>query len=196
MLSGLRSRHDARDLLEPAGRAGRHDAVRQGAARAGHLVDHVAGAGDLVVGEEQVLVVVGGRAGDHRDLGVAVDEDLLHVVLELVAREALAAGDVRVPVLLREVGGEHQQLLAVVVAHEMRLAVDDELLLECRGACVGHAGRGGLGTAGGEHRAKDLVHGEKGGRHAGGRRQESAAAQAVLRCELVARSPMRASTRR
>ena len=118
-------------------RLGREDGVGEQAPRARDLVDGRAGRGDLVVAQEIPGLVVEGRAGQQRHLGVAVDEDLLHVVLELVARERFAPAQRRVPVLLGVLGEVEQPVLLEVVAHEVRLVVDDELPRERLGPLVG-----------------------------------------------------------
>ena len=71
-----------------------------------------------------------GAPGQQRHLGVAVDEDLLEVVLELVAGQGVLAPERRVPVLLGVLGEIEQARLVEVVAHEVGLGVDDELLGE------------------------------------------------------------------
>jgi hypothetical protein len=53
--------------------------------------------------------------------------------------------------------------LAIVVAHEMRLAVEDELAGEPTRARLRGAGCGGLGLRGIEKRAEHGVHGQERG---------------------------------
>ena len=149
------------------------------------LVDGRAGRGDLVVAQEIPALVVEGRAGQERDLGVAVHEDLLDVVLELVPGERIGAGQRRVPVLVGVLGEVEQAVLLEVVADEMRLVIDDELPREGLGPPVGHARRLRLGWRHVEQRPEHLVHGEEGRRHAGGARQEPAAVHPVSAPEIV-----------
>ena len=125
--------------------------MREHAARAGDRIHRAARRDDLVVGQEQVERIVDRRAGQQRHLGVAVDEDLLHVVRELHAVERLLVRERRIPELLGELREAGDALLAVVVAHEMRLAIEDELAGEGACAILGHARRGGLGARGVEH---------------------------------------------
>ena len=107
---------------------------------AGRLVDHGARLRYLLVGEQPPGLVVERRSREQRHLGVAVEEDLLQVVLELVAlqghRHILEHAGV--PVLGGVLAEVEQPLLVEVVAHEVRLVVEDELALEPLGAGVGH----------------------------------------------------------
>ena len=67
----------------------------------------------------------------------------------------------RVPELLGELRQASDADIPVVIAHEMRLAVEDELAGERARAFLGHARRGGFGAAGVEQRAEDGVHGDE-----------------------------------
>jgi hypothetical protein len=176
---GLEAGDRVVDLVHPAALLRREDRMAEQAPRVGDPVHSRAGGVDVVVGEEVPVGVVEGRAGQQRHLRIAVDEDLLHVVLELEAREVVLARQRRVPVLLGVLREAEQPLLVEVVAHEVGLDVDDELSRERAGAVGRHAGllrfRGGDVEEVPEH----LVHGEKGGGHPGAARQELAAAEAV-----------------
>ncbi len=181
----LQGRDRAVDDLHPSVLLRREHGVAKQPARSGELVDGMAGGGDLVVGQEIPARVVEGRAREQRHLGVAVDEDLLHVVLELVARQGVLAPQHGVPVLLGVFGEVEEPLLLEVVAHEVRLGIDDELPGQRLRAQVGDTRRGGFGAAHLEDGTEHVVHGEEGRRHAGARGQELAPAQAVLRREIT-----------
>ena len=115
--------------------------------RAGELVHLGARLGLHLVGEEPVARLLGGRARDQRDLGVAVEEDLLEVVLELQILEGLGlARERRVPArLAHRLARAHEALEARVVAQEMRVHVHDELVRQRLRALVRQLGRRGLG---------------------------------------------------
>ena len=173
------------DLLDPPLALRREDGVAEKAARSGDLVDGRARGGDLVVGEEVPGGVVKGRPRQQRDLGVAVDEDLLHIVLELEAGEVVLAREGGIPVLLGVLGQVEQPLLLEVVAHEVRLVVDDELPGQRSGPGVGDARGLRLGRGHLEEGPEDLVHGQEGRGHARAAGQEAPAAQAVAPAEVV-----------
>ena len=127
---GLDGGDAAVHLVHPARALGREDRVAEQAPRAAILLMDCAGHRDLVVAQEIPRLVVEGRAREQRHLRVAVDEDLLDVVLELVAGQRVLAPEGRVPVLLGVLGEVEQAVLVEVVAHEVGLGVDDELLGE------------------------------------------------------------------
>ena len=133
-------------FIHPAGLPGRHHRVGQHAGMPRRLVDHVGGFGDLRVVEEFPGVIIEGRAAQHGYRGIAVEVDLAHVVLEL---HQVHADVVRVQAVLPYVGAFFQEaeeaLLRVVVAHEVGLHVEDELVLEGLGAFGGQGGVGSLG---------------------------------------------------
>ena len=137
------------ERLEPARLARREDGVRHHALGAGLLVDPLARGNRHLVGQEPVLRNVGGRARDQRDLGVAVEEDLLEVVVPLQVLDGLRLVDQRrVPAGLADrLALAHEGLDARVVAQEMRVHVHDELVFERVGALLRHGGRRGLGPA-------------------------------------------------
>src|SRR6185436_4600747 len=114
----------------------------------------------------------------------AVDVDLLHVVGELHAIQRLLVRESRIPELLGELRESGDTHLAVVVAHEVRLAVEDELAREFSGAVLGGAGRGGLGLRRGEYRAEYRVHRQERGRHAGAACKELPTIHAMSRRQL------------
>ena len=164
---GLEGRDRAIHFLHPSLLLRREHGVAQETARTGELVDGHAGGGDLVVGQEVPAGVVEGRAREQRHLGVAVDEDLLDVVLELVPGQVVFAPQLRVPVLFGVLGQIEQALLLEVVADEVRLGVNDELSGERLRAHVGDARCGRFRPAHVEHGTEDVVHREEGGGHAG-----------------------------
>ena len=63
--------------------------------------------------------------------------------------------------------------------------VHDPLVLERRGALLGHGGGRGFRLAHVEDRAIDLVHRDERRRHAGGGLEEAAAIEALLAAEFV-----------
>ena len=152
--------------------------MRQQAPRPGEVVDQLAGLGDLLVGQEPPARVVERRAAQQRHAGVAVVVDLLHEVLELVAGERGHPLQLRVPVLVRELGQVQQLLVVEVVAHEMGLDVEDELAGEALRPRLHQLGLAGLGRRDLEDVAVDLVHGDERRRHAAARAEELPAVQA------------------
>src|SRR5207253_5967006 len=89
-LAGFRlEREPGIELVEPAGLPRREDHVAEQTPRAGLVVDLLARLRHLLVGEEPVLLDVGGSRRDQRDLGIAIEEDLLLVVIELEILDAL-----------------------------------------------------------------------------------------------------------
>jgi hypothetical protein len=76
--------------------------------------------------------------------------------------------------------------LVEIVAHEVGLVVEDELLRQLLGALIGHVLVGGLRLGHVEHRTEHLVHGQEGRRKAGGGLQEGAAVHAVVLAVLLA----------
>src|SRR5204863_3819744 len=153
--------------------------------RVGDAIDGGTPGRDLVVGQQVPGLVVERRAREERHFRVAVHEDLAQVVLELVAREVILAGERGVPVLLGVLREVEQPRLLEVVADEVRLYVDDELSGQRAGALRRHTGLLGLGAGDLEDGAEDVVHGEEGRGHAGAAGQERPAAQAVARTEVV-----------
>jgi len=99
----------------------------------------LAGLGHLLVSQEPILLDVGQRRGDQRDLRVAVEEHLLHVITELqVLDRLLLGGELLVPAGLADRGSHRDEVHdARVVAQEMRMAVDDELRRQPLGALGG-----------------------------------------------------------
>ena len=156
-------------------------------ARAGLVVDLLARVGHLLVGQEPVLLDVGGRRRDQRDLGVAVEEHLLVVVVELQILDGLlVVAELLVPAGLADrlahVDEGHD---AGVVAQEMRVHVHDELVLERVGALLRHRRRRGFGLAHVEQRPVDLVHRDERRGHAGRGLEEPAAVETLLAAEIV-----------
>ena len=178
------------DLLHPPGLLGRDHGMREQPPRAREIVDHVARLDDLLVGQEPPARIVEWRAGEQRDVGVAVVVDLLDEVLEFVPdQRGGIALQRRVPVVGGELGEIQELLLIEVVAHEVGLDIEDELSGQAlrAGSCqLGLAGFGGVDLE--DPATIDLVHGEEGRRHAAARLHELPAAQpepfAVLVGEL------------
>jgi hypothetical protein len=137
--------------------------VREQPLGAGDRGDHVARLGDLVVGEQPPFGVVERRTGEQREVGLAVQIDLLQEVVEPVALQAQTdvLKHLRVPVLGREIAEPEQTLLVEVVADEMALDVEDELARQILGARLCDLQLGGLGLAHLEHLPEHLIHGEE-----------------------------------
>src|SRR5262245_19624889 len=175
------------DLLHPTRLLGRDDGVRQKSPRAGEVVDHLASAHDLLVGKQPPGGIIEGRAGQERDVGVAVVIDLLDVVLEFVANERIGVAlERRIPVLGGELCQIQQFLVVEIVAHEMRLHVENELTAQALRPCPGELGLARLGRVDLEYAgAIDLVHGEKGSGHAAARLHELPAAQSETLAVVV-----------
>ena len=180
--------HGAVEIVEPAGRAGREDCVGEHAAGAGGLVHFLAGRGHHFVGEEPVAGDLRGRAGDQGDLGVAIEEDFLVVVVVLQVLDGLlAAFHLGIPAGVADrLAHFDEGIEARIVAQEMGVAVEDELILERVGALLGEFGSGGFGVGDIEDAAVDLVHGQIGGGHSGGGAEEGAAADALLAGQFAA----------
>ena len=176
------------ERLEPARLTRREDGVRHHALGARFLVDPIARRNRHIVGQEPVLRNVGGRARDQRDLGVAVEEDLLEVVVPLQVLDGLRLVDQRrVPAGFADrLALAHERLDARVVTQEMRVHVHDELVFERIGALLRHGGRRGFRFAHVEDRAEGVVHRHEGRRHAARGLKELAAIQALLAADLVA----------
>ena len=185
---GLQLLDGALHLIHPAGLAGGEDGVAHAAARAARgVVDLLAGVELHLVGEEPIGRLVGRRAADQRDLGVAVEEDLLEPVGVFQAVEALLGGvERRVPAGAADRAAHlHEAHVAGVVAQEMGVDVHDELVAERGGAGLGALRLLRLGAGDAEDGAVDLVHRQEGGGHAGGGGKEAAARAVLLGADLV-----------
>ncbi len=129
-----------------------------------------------------------GDARDQRDLGVAVEEDLLEIVVELEVLDRLRLADqLGIPARFADrLALAHEGLDAGVVTQEVGVHVHDELVFERIGALLRHRRGRGLGLAHFEDRSVDLVHRHEARRHAGGGLEKFAAAQALMLAQLVA----------
>jgi hypothetical protein len=78
-----------------------------------------------------------------------------------------------------------QAFLVEIVAHEVRLIVEDELPLERLGTGIGHIYVGGFRLGHVPDRTEDLVHGQECGRHARSRFEESTPVHVELGCVLI-----------
>ena len=176
------------EMLEPTRLPRREDSVRHHALGAGLLVHPLARGNRHFVGQEPVLRHVGRRARDQRDLGVAIEEDFLEVVVPLQVLDGLRLVDQRgVPArLAHRLALAHECLDARVVAQEMRVHVHDELVFQRIRPLLCHGRRRCFRLVDIEDRAERVVHGDEGGRHAGGALKEGAAAQALFLAELIA----------
>jgi len=181
-------------LLAPSRLPGHDERVGEKPAGAGHRVDQGAGASDLVVGEEPGVRVVERRAAQQAHGGFAVEKDFFDEVLELVAleRDCLLLED-RVPVL--GILPEAQDArIRVVVADEVQLVVEYELVAEAleplgRGVKVGC-----LGCLDGEQRAIHAVHGQERRRHPAPVRRNARRFKPSVPPKRSASSLMRSST--
>ncbi len=156
--------------------------------RAGLLVDLLAGLEHLLLRDEPVLGHLRGRIRQQRHLGVAVHVDLFDVVrvFEIVDRLFLVA-DLLVPAGLADrLARLDEARQARVVAQEMGVAVDDKLRRQPLRALGRHIRRRRLGLADLEEAAKDLVHDQERGGHAGCGLKEPPARQALPPGEPVA----------
>ena len=178
---GLQHLDRAIDLVHPVRVLRRDDGVAQHARAAGQLVDGATGVLDGVVRQQPPRRIVEGRAREQRHLRVGVEEDLLQVVVHLVAGQRhRGIGDVRV-----DLGADgpfrqaQQAFLLEVVADEVGLVVEDELAGQLAAAVVGHLHVARLGLRHIEHGPEHLVHREEGRGHAGVRGEEGAAVHAV-----------------
>src|SRR4029077_2008095 len=97
-----------------------------------------------------------------RERGLAVEEDLLQIVLELepAHRDAFGLQD-RIPAL-RPLSELEDAVPGEVVAYEMGLHVEDELMRQPGGALGGGARIGRLGRCDGKARTEYPIHGEEG----------------------------------
>ena len=163
---------------------------------AGEAIHLGARLGLHLVREEPVARLLGARARDERDLGVAVEEHLLEVVRELEIFEGLGlARERRIPAgLAHRLARAHEALEARVVAQEVRVHVHDELVRQPLRALVRHLGRRGLGPARAEDRSIDVVHGDERRRHARRRLEEAPAAHPLVPGERAPSSLTRTST--
>ena len=169
------------DFFHPAGLSRGHHVVGQHAGVSRRGVDHFGGFGDLRVAEEFPGIVIKRRTAQHRHVGIAVEVNLPHVVLELDQVDVDVVGvHSRFEVRGRLLQEAEEAFLRVVVAHEVGLHVEDELLPEGFGALVGHSGVGGLGLGHVEHVAVHAVHGQEGGGQAGTGFEELTAVHALL----------------
>ena len=152
-------------VVHPAFRLRLDNAVRQHPPRTGNGIDGFASGRNLVVGQEEIGFVIDRRARQNDDIGIAVDEDFLDVVGELQPIQfdfALHAG---IPVCFGELrdGGNVGR---VIVPHEMRLAIEDELLRQACGPRIRHPGIRCFRLCNVVKRTEDLVHRNECGGHA------------------------------
>ena len=124
---------------------------------------------------------------DQRNLGVAVEEHLLLVVIELQVLDGLLAfGKLLVPARFTDrithVDEGHD---ARVIAQEVGVHVHDELVLERGGALLGHGRGGGFRLAHLEQRPIDLVHRDKRRGHAGRALEEPTTVQTLLAAKVI-----------
>ena len=104
-----------------------------------HLIHRAAGGLDRVIGQQPPGRIVERRARQQRHLGIAVEEDLLQVVVHLVAGERhRRIVDVRVDIRThRPLGQAEQTFLLEIIADEVGLVVENELA----GKLAGPVGR-------------------------------------------------------
>ncbi len=158
--------------------------MRQHPAGAGDRIDGPARRGDLVVRQKTGIFVVHGRAGQYRHIRIAVDINFLDVIGELQAIQRDLAFHVGIPVRFCPLG-ETGYVCLIIVAHEMRLAIENELPGEFTGALMRRARARCLGFCHLVDRTKHVVHRDKGGRHAGRRCEKLPATHAVVFAEMI-----------
>src|SRR5215470_11881724 len=91
-LTGLRLEREAGvELVQPPRLSRRENHVRKNTARTGFLIQLLARFRHLLIGQEPILLDIRGRRRDERDLGVAVEEYLLLVIVELQVLDGLFA---------------------------------------------------------------------------------------------------------
>ena len=185
---GLELVDRAVDVVHPARHPRHEDRVGEHALAAGEAIHLGARLGLHLVREEPVARLLGARARDQRDLGVAVEEHLLEVVRELEILQGLGLARERgvPPRLAHRLARAHEALEARVVAQEVRVHVHDELIRQPLRALVRQLGRRGLGPARAEDRSIDVVHGDEGRRHARRRLEEAPSAHPLALGERVA----------
>ena len=156
-------------------------------ARAGLVVDLLAGFRHLLVGQEPVLLDIGRSGRNQRNLGVAVEKHLLFVVVELEVLDGLfVVAELLVPAGLADrVAHVDKAHDAGVVAQKMRVHVHDKLVFQRTGALLRHRGRSGFGLGHVEQRAIDFVHRDERCGHSGSGLKEAAAIEALFAAEIV-----------
>ena len=176
------------DALQPS-RLSRHDRiVRQHPARTGLLVYPVARLEHHLVGQEPVVRDLRRRVRQQRDLGVAVEEHLLEVIVELQVGDGLfLATQFGIPAGFPDSAAHGDEVgQPGVVAQEMGMRVEHILALQGNGPFIGHLRCGGLGLGHREHLAVNLVHRQEGSRHAGCGLEEPAPADTLALGQAVA----------
>ena len=185
---GLELFHFLVDLVEPARPARGHDGVREHALRSCFLVDLGARVELHFIGQKPVVRVLGRRAADARDFGVAVEKHFFKIVGELQIFDGLRlALQRRIPTgfahgfaLAHEVGD------ARIVAQKMSMHVHDELIGQRLGALAGHLRNRRLGPARVIKAAVGFVHRDECRRHACGGLEEGAPRHALPARQLAA----------
>src|SRR5262245_56127583 len=180
---GLVKLMDTVDFLHPARLVGCHDRVAEHPRAAGFLVDGLACRDDLIVVEVPILNVIIRRARQHSHFGIAVEEHLFDEVwkFEKLVGSGLAEFWIK---KTAGIGTEAEKALearvAVIVANEVQLLVEHELLREpaCPRGCPFRVGR--LRGLHDEMRSEHLVHGHESGCHPGRRLQEFPAGHPLL----------------
>jgi len=178
-------RDGALHLIHPAGLTRSEGRVRQRPPRTRRPVHLGAGGGDHVVGQEPVLRVVRRGAAQQRDLSVGVEEYLLEPGRVLEVFECLRlAGERGIGLALH--GAQVDQTRETgVVTQEMGVHIDDEVAAQPGRSRFRRGWIGRFGARHGEHRAVDLIHGEKAGRHPRCGLEEPPPRQAVLAAEFI-----------
>ena len=168
-------------FFHPARLSRGHNVVGQHAGVTGRRVDHLGRFSDLCVIEEFPRIVVKRRTTQHRYIGIAIEIDLPHVILELQQVDVDAGGvHPRLPIRRGLLQEPKETFLRVIVAHEVGLHVKNKLLPQRFSALVGHRGVGGFRLRHVEHVSVNTVHGQESGRHARTGLEELAAIHTLL----------------
>jgi hypothetical protein len=124
---------------------------------------------------------------DQRDLGIAVEEHLFFVIVELQILDGLfVVVEFLVPAgLAHRLAHIDEAHDAGVVAQEVGVHVHDELVFERIGALLRHRRRRGFGRCYVEQRPVNLVHRHKGRGHAGRGLEKPPAIEPLLAAEIV-----------
>ena len=137
------------DRFHPTRLTRRHNEVTQHPSGAGHLIDHFYRVGEMVIGQQGPGRIIERCPRKQCNLGVGIDKDLAHVIVELIVGERqLFLLQRWVPVLGREVAKPEQPFLSEPVMYHVGLIVEYELAGEQLGPLFRNIAIGRLCDAG------------------------------------------------